>query len=67
MAMRSVKCVVVGDGAVGESHKFKLFIVSLCCFVSCKLDFETQLHRKDVLADLLHTERVSTRLRPDRL
>ena len=67
MAMRSVKCVVVGDGAVGESHKYTLFIFLLCCFVSCKLDFETDFHREDVLADLLHTERVSTRLRPDRL
>ena len=66
--MRSVKCVVVGDGAVGESHKSTLFNY-LCThfFISCKLDFETHFRRKDVLADLLHTERVSTRLRPDRL
>ena len=67
MAMRSVKCVVVGDGAVGESHKNTLFIFLFCCFISCKLAFETDFHRKDVLADLLHTERISTGLRPDRL
>ena len=68
MATRSIKLVVVGDGAVGGLHKEKRIRIIHCgCSfpidVSCVLDFQRHFDRKDVFTDLLHTEVFSSRSR----
>ena len=67
MATRSIKLVVVGDRSVGGLHKEKRIRIFHCgCSfpidVSCVLDFQRHFDRKDVFTDLLHSERVSTKL-----